>query len=280
MIMNEYVIYLLVIILSIAIQMIGIKYSIVNIMSLLLIVIAYILSIFIQNGFSLDAIHKFTGLDNRIIIITVTLFYGISSFSYGFFKLCKYGNEKKIKLADSIINRRIQDLLDNLRKKISVYTNLLGKDFFVSLYFVKGNIKKKVFRISYSGDYNKSLANWDGKVCKLKLKSIGRVIKSHKPDIVDFQHSNNKNEIEKLPNELQNWMLKRISYKITLPYLEFVKRPFVGESDETVIILTINCLDKTINWKKLSSSQNSDFLNIYKIFTDEAKEFYDFYEYY
>ncbi len=212
--MSDYIVYIMVILVGLMLQRIKRLYIVSNI----IIIISYILTILIADNDFLTNLSSSTKLEKSMITYSILLFYGSSTFSFMGFKFTEFRKLKKcMDYSNYIVEERIQNTLDDIKEQIQNKCNILGDHFSISLFYIDGRVFKSGIRIGYSQNVKKIVADWDGIIKNIRRTSIGYAIKDKRTNIIDHSSMMFNKDCVKLPSKVARWHRDNLSFKINIP---------------------------------------------------------------
>lgn len=193
----EYLYYILALVLGI----IGQKLKKIN---SIILFISYILSVCISNDILLNLIADYTKLDTTVIIIICVIFYGSSTFSSTAIKSRIIKRmQGRTDYADYMMKIKVQEILENIKYDIGRLSclGLKNNEFFVSLFFVKGIIVKKLIRIGYADNLPKIISDRNGVISKPSKTITGRTLNA---DIISIVQNFDNVDLSGLPKDVRD----------------------------------------------------------------------------
>lgn len=248
--------------------------------TLIVLFIAYLLSICISNDVLLSSMADYTKLDKTVIIIICVLFYGSSTFSSTAIKSSMMKRMRsRVNYADYMMKIKVQEILTNFKKEIGIlsFHNLESSDFFVSLFFVKGVIFKKLIRVGYADNLPKIITDWNGIIWRPKGTITGRVLYDDKISIVeDFDIV----DLSGLPKDIQRWTKDYLRLRITIPIRKDYRILF-RKREMTKFILCINSYKNFWEDKneRVIRAHMGEMVNIIVSYIESITGLYEYYSY-
>jgi len=173
-------------------------------------------------------------------------------------------------------------MLDDVFEELKKYPEIFGKDYFISLFYVKGTFFKKLHRVCHSGEVPTIPSTWPGYITKLKHSSTGRAVKNKQIEIINFQDYDERCSLSALPHDLETWSKEQLSFRISIPFTRKFILPFYKnkETEKVYFVICINCKNRDIDYDNLSNDQKVKLERIFSILKSNCKIFEKYYGYY